>query len=191
MQLPRIVSVSDPLIDVVYISPYTLPDDIKAYYNKLLEVGGVQNIANKLRILVPENADKYPEHFSLSTLLYYSPRAIRRIRQLLRSRCAYIVPAVVGPDEKRLSMLLKIPMLAADPELAQVITTKSGSKRIFTAADVNVPPGAHDIYEAEDAIRTLSKLIATNLVRIYKCIKCHRKLLLNFYLNLGCSSLDI
>jgi hypothetical protein len=102
IQLSRVACVQDSNVDMIYVSPYTLVDDIKAYYNKLLEVGGVKNASSRLRILVPENANKYPEHFSLTTVLLYSARTIRRIRQLLRARNAYIVPAIVGPDEKRL-----------------------------------------------------------------------------------------
>ena len=41
--------------------------------------------------------------------------------------------------------------------------TKSGAKRIFSAAEVNIPPGAHDIYEESEALATLAKLIASSI----------------------------
>jgi len=40
---------------------------------------------------------------------------------------------------------------------------KSGSKRIFTNADVNIPIGAHDIYDESELIQTLAKLISANI----------------------------
>jgi hypothetical protein len=89
--------------------------------------------------------------------------AIRRLRQVLRAKNAYIVPSVIGPDEKKLCVLLKIPILSAHPEISQALSTKSGSKRIFSAASVNVPPGANDLFEIEDTIRSLARLIAMNV----------------------------
>ena len=53
-------------------------------------------------------------------------------------------------------------MLAAEPSLATLYSTKSGSKRIFAMADVNAPPGAHDIYEEEELHAALTKLVAAN-----------------------------
>lgn len=38
--------------------------------------------------------DRFPRHFPLSSLLYYSPRCLRRIRSLVKGRPAYIVPGV-------------------------------------------------------------------------------------------------
>lgn len=53
-------------------------------------------------------------------------------------------------------------MLAAEPSLATLYSTKSGSKRIFAMADVNAPPGAHDIYEEAELHAALTKLVAAN-----------------------------
>lgn len=80
-------------------------------------------------------------------------------------------------------------MLAAEPSLATLYSTKSGSKRIFAMADVNAPPGAHDIYEEAELHAALTKLVAANThvkrwifkVRHNRCWPC--SLALNFYLS--------
>ena len=40
----------------------------------------------------------------------------------------------------------------------QLYSTRSGAKRVFVAADVNVPVGAHDIYDEEDFVIALTKV---------------------------------
>ena len=104
---------------------------------------------------------------------------------------AYIVPNVVGPEEQRLATTLKLPMLAPSPSLVKLFGTKSGSKRVFHAAQVavleispphlvscladsephtsapaqkvNMPPGAHDVYGEEHLVTTLAQLMCQHL----------------------------
>lgn len=40
-------------------------------------------------------------------------------------------------------------VLASEPEIANLYTTKSGSKRIFQSAQVKIPFGEFDIYNKE------------------------------------------
>ena len=91
-------------------------------------------------MVVPENYHRFPAHFSLTTMLLYSPRALRRIVNFCRGKPCYIVPNVVGPEELRLSMALRLPMLAPTPSLVSLFGSKSGSKRIFHAAQVYMSP---------------------------------------------------
>ena len=164
---------------------------------QVLEIGGVEEPQKRYKVVVPENYHRFPAHFSLASLLLYSPRALRRITNFCRGKPAYIVPNVVGPEELRLSMALGIPLLAPEPRVAALFGSKSGAKRIFHAAQarcvriahvaqrtasgsggshgagvgseeggaahhscltllhgfqVNVAPGAHDLYDEQDLL---------------------------------------
>jgi len=113
-----------------------------------------------MRIIVPENLDRFPSHMSLTSVLLYSPRSIKRIVRFINGREAYIVPGSIGAEERRLALRLNIPLLAPEPSVANLYATKSGSKRLFALADMNTPPGAHDLYEEEEIYSALAKLIA-------------------------------
>jgi hypothetical protein len=160
LQMVRLCNTVDPLVDVVYVAPMEIPDDVRRYYTRLLEVGGVQDPSVRYKIVVPENAERFPPHISLTSLLLYSPRCLRRIRRFVKGRDAYISADKIGPEERRLAVLLGVPLLAPEPSVAAQYSLKSGAKRLFAAADVSTAPGAHDIYEVPELIGALSKLIA-------------------------------
>lgn len=40
-QISRIFSVKDPNVDVVYVAPFTMTNDVLGYYMKILEIGEI------------------------------------------------------------------------------------------------------------------------------------------------------
>ena len=41
--ITRLCEVKDPNVDVVYVAPFQMSEDLVLYYERLLEVGGVNN----------------------------------------------------------------------------------------------------------------------------------------------------
>lgn len=54
---------------------------------------------------------------ALSQLLYYSPKAIKRIRSLIKGFPSYIVPGVCSNDDIKISDLLNVPLYSGIPQL--------------------------------------------------------------------------
>mmetsp|Transcript_30 Transcript_30/g.78 ORF Transcript_30/g.78 Transcript_30/m.78 type:complete len:1089 (+) Transcript_30:71-3337(+) len=158
-QLARLTWIADPSVEVIYVSPFPLSPDVLQYYGKLLQIGSSSGAEERYKIVHPENHSRFPAHMSLASVLRHSPRCLRRIRNFLRGKDAYIIPGVVGPDDVHVCLSLNLPMLAPDPMVAAVYGSKSGAKRVFAAAEVNAPPSAFDLYDMDEVAASLSSLI--------------------------------
>jgi len=71
--------VKDPNVDVIYISPFTLTTDVYKYYVKILDLVEIETPEKRFNVIVPENYVKFPQYFSASQVLLYSPKALQRI----------------------------------------------------------------------------------------------------------------
>lgn len=110
-QISRIFSVKDPKVDVIYVSPFTLTNEVYEYYKKILELGELEKPENRFHIVVPENYVKFKESMSLTQTLLYSPKAIKRVKSLISERQAYIVPGFSTAEDIKLSITLGIPIM--------------------------------------------------------------------------------
>jgi hypothetical protein len=59
-----------------------------------------------------------------AAMVLYSPSALKRIRAFVLGRPAYIVPGVVGDDDRKLAVELGIPLLGPSPEVG-LFTSRS------------------------------------------------------------------
>lgn len=137
--------------------------DVQGYYTKILEIGDVESSPSRVNFVVPENIDKFPNHFSLTQILLYSPKTLQRIKSMIKGKQAYIVPGNIATDDIKLSIRLAIPILSGEPQKQHLYSTKSGAKKIFQLADVPTAISSVDIYDESEFYISLARLVANNL----------------------------
>uniref|UniRef100_UPI00398EF479 IQ motif-containing protein H isoform X2 n=1 Tax=Pristiophorus japonicus TaxID=55135 RepID=UPI00398EF479 len=173
LQMGRLCDIRDDNVDVIYICPLWLGEDVTQYYMKLLGLQEaiksgipeqVVDMKHRLKVMTPETASHIPtHHLCLATHLKYSPKTIKRIKNLIEGKAAYIVGGLLHKDDLAVADMLNVPILGPEPVVAQLYSAKSGSKRIFASACVPVPPGECDIYNLQQMHEVLITLILENL----------------------------
>ncbi|CAM9710497.1 unnamed protein product [Hapterophycus canaliculatus] len=153
----------DPSVHVVCVLPAQPDDDVLEYHRKILEMTGIYGARGRMAVAVPENVDLFQGRLPLTSMLLYSPECLKRIVRIIKGRPGVIISGEAGWQDKRLAVALGVPLLSGDPSVALLLQTQSGMKRVFAAADVSAPIGAHDVYDEEDLMVALTKLIACNL----------------------------
>ena len=172
LQLNRLIRLVDPKIEIIYILPFQISDEILTYYFSLLESIGVENLENRLHLIVPDATDYIPSNYSLTKLLYLSPGTIMEIKDLIKDKEAYIVPGIISPLEENISYLLEKPIFMGNKNQIDLIFNKSGIKSAFELNDISFPISAWDIKTEEEFYSSLAHLIVTYpaiQVWIFKC----------------------
>ena len=161
LQLNRLIRLIDQNLEIIYILPFNLSEEILSYYYSTLKTVGIENIEKKVHFLIPEACELLPNNYSLSKLLYLSPNTLNQIKILCKNKYSYIVPGIVGPIEEYLSYILELPMLMGNLDKINFIFNKSGIKNTLEMNDIPFPISAWDIKTVEEFYSSLSHLIAT------------------------------
>ena len=161
LQISRLIRLIDPKVEIIYIIPYNLPEEIISFYYSILENIGITNLEKRVHFFVPNSTEFLPLNYSLSKLLFLSQKTINEIKKLVYNKKCYIIPGIIGDIEEKLSLALNIPMLMSPKEQIDFIFNKSGIKSFFEINEIPFPISAWNIITEEEFYSSLAHLIAS------------------------------
>jgi len=151
-----LIRLRNPRARVVYVTSQPVHPMILDYYFQLL--AGIPASHARARLTLLCAYDASPR--SLTEKILERPRLIERIREGIQDPSrAYLTVFNSTPLERRLAVLLGIPLNGADPDLAH-LGTKSGSRKVFREAGVPLPEGFEDLHSQQEIEEALIDLAA-------------------------------
>uniref|UniRef100_A0A8C1JZ77 IQ motif containing H n=1 Tax=Cyprinus carpio TaxID=7962 RepID=A0A8C1JZ77_CYPCA len=167
-------------VEVIYVSPVRLGEDVLQYYTRLLglqtaiELGDASvpesHCAKRFTILMPEALEHFStQNMCLASVLKYRPRTLQGIKNLIQGKQAYMFGGVTHIDDLAVADELKVPLLGIESAVTQLYSTKPGGRRIFSSAGVDMPPGKWDIYTLEQLHEALARLM-TEHMEVQQCL---------------------
>ncbi len=150
-----LIRLRNPRAHVVYVTSQPVHPLILDYYLHLL--AGVPASHARARLTMLCTYDTSPR--ALTQKILERPRLIERIREAIPDPArAYLTVFNSTPLERKLAVLLGIPLNGLDPTL-HYLGTKSGSRKVFREAGVDLPEGFEDLTgeaDVEDALVELA-----------------------------------
>jgi hypothetical protein len=149
-----LVRLRNPRARVVYVTSQPIHPLVLEYYFQFLAGIPVSHARDRLALLCAH--DSSPR--SLTEKILERPRLIQRIRAGIPDLSrAYLSVFNSTPRERKLAVLLGIPLNGVDPQLLG-LGTKSGSRRVFREAGVACPAGVEDVRDEADVRAALGEL---------------------------------
>ena len=146
----------NPRAHMVYVTSQPIHPLIIEYYLQLLAGVPAAHARSRVTFLCAHDASPRP----LTEKILERPRLLQRIRYGIPDPArAYMTVVNATPLERKLAVLLGIPLNGVDPQL-QHLGTKSGSRKVFREAGVPLPRGREDVRSEEDVVDALSDLKA-------------------------------
>ena len=153
-----LIRLRNPRARMVYVTSQPVHPAILDYYFQLLAGVPARHAQARLTLLCAHDASPRP----LTEKILERPRLIQRIRYGITDPSrAYMTVINSTPLERRLAVLLGIPLNGVDPAL-QRLGTKSGSRRVFREAGVALPAGREDLRSTDNVVESLAELKRDN-----------------------------
>lgn len=149
-----LIRLRNPHAVMVYVTSQPIHPKVLEYYFQLLAGIPASQAQARLTLLCAYDGSARP----LTEKILDRPRLMQRIRAAIRDPArGYLTVYNSTRLERRLSVLLGIPLNGADPALS-ALGTKSGSRRVFHSAGVECAPGAEDLYSRADVEEAVVEL---------------------------------
>lgn len=145
-----------PRTQVVFVTSTAVQESIIDYYLHLLP--GIPGLHARRRLTLISCDDA--SRVTLTRKILERPRVLERIREsIAHPEAAHMTCVMVTEHERKLALALGLPIYGCDPRL-QHWGSKSGSRKVFREAGIELPCGFEDLADAGELARALVELKA-------------------------------
>jgi hypothetical protein len=149
-----LIRLRNPRARMVFVTSQPVHPLILEYYFQFLAGIPASHARGRLTLLCAHDASPR----ALTEKILERPRLLQRIREGIEDHTrAYLTVFNSTPLERRLAVLLDIPLNGVDPNLIH-LGTKSGSRKVFRDAGVELPLGFEDLRTEHDVVNALADL---------------------------------
>ncbi|AZB71361.1 peptide ligase PGM1-related protein [Synechococcus elongatus] len=148
-----LIRLRDPRTRVIYVTSEPLPPLVIDYYLQLLPGIPFSHARDRLLLLSTCDSSLKP----LTQKILERPRLLERIRRALRPGSSFMTCFNSSPLERELSVALRVPLFAADPDLLEW-GTKAGSRSLFAECGLPHPAGSPLMDSVEDLAAAAAEL---------------------------------
>lgn len=143
-----------PHTRIIYVTSCALDPEIVNYYISLIPGKHQKTALQRLFLFSCSDESKRP----LTEKILQQPLLIEQIRNAIINPAASHLSCFNSTVlEKNLAIQLEIPLYASHPDLLP-LANKSGSRKIFRQAGLNIPFGLEDLYSSEELCQALATL---------------------------------
>jgi hypothetical protein len=151
-----LIRLRNPRARMVYVTSQAVHPIILEYYLQFLAGIPASHARSRLTLLCADDASPR----SLTEKILERPRLVERIRAgIVDPSRAYLTVFNSTPLERKLAVLLGVPLNGVDPKLTH-LGTKSGSRKLFREAEVDLPLGFEDLHDQKQVEESLQELRA-------------------------------
>src|SRR5712691_416631 len=151
-----LIRLRNPRARMVFVTSQPVHPFVLEYYFQFL--AGIPGSHARARLTLLCAYDASPR--SLTEKILERPRLLQRIRDGIADLSrAYLTVFNSTVLERKLAVLLDIPLNGVDPNLIH-LGTKSGSRKVFREAGVELPLGTEDVRTEHDVVNALQDLKA-------------------------------
>lgn len=149
-----LIRLRNPHARVIYLTSQPIHPDTIDYYLQLLVGVPASHARRRLMLLCMQDASPR----ALTRKILDRPRVLARLKGWIGDpRRAYLTCYNSTVLERELAERLQIPLNAVDPDLLP-LGTKSGSRRVFREAGVDLPEGFEDLRSRTEVVEALVRL---------------------------------
>lgn len=148
-----------PRTQVIYITSRAIAPSIVDYYLHLLPGVPASHARRRLTMIDCDDGSMRP----LTAKILSRPRLLDRIRRsIAHPDTAHITCFNSTSLERTLAVQLGVPLYATDPDLVS-LGTKSGGRKAFRKAGLEIPDGVEDVRDEADVVLALDEVVHRNL----------------------------